>query len=67
MAGIFVQVFCKVKNDKVEAFKAASMENASNSVREPGILRFDVIQQKDDATKFCLIEIYRSNEAINQV
>jgi quinol monooxygenase YgiN len=47
----------------VEAFKQASFENASNSVKEPGIARFDVIQQADDPTKFILVEIYKTAEA----
>ena len=45
-----VHVFVHVKPDQVEAFKAATMENARNSVQEPGIARFDVIQQQDDPT-----------------
>jgi quinol monooxygenase YgiN len=32
-------------------------------VQEPGIARFDVIQQADDPTRFVLVEIYRSDEA----
>ncbi|HQE98126.1 MAG TPA: antibiotic biosynthesis monooxygenase, partial [Anaerolineae bacterium] len=45
------------------AFKAATIENARNSVREPGIARFDVIQQEDDPTRFVLVEVYRTVEA----
>lgn len=55
-----VHVFAHVKTDCVEAFKAASMENARNSVREPGIARFDVVQQQDDPTRFVLVEVYRT-------
>jgi quinol monooxygenase YgiN len=55
-----VHVFVHVKSDKVEEFKSASMENASNSVKEPGIARFDVIQQQDDPTRFVLVEVYRT-------
>ena len=36
------------------------MENASNSVKEPGIARFDVVQQNDDPTRFVLVEVYRT-------
>jgi quinol monooxygenase YgiN len=49
-----------VKPDRVEAFRAASLENARNSVREPGIARFDVIHQPDDPTRFVLVEVYRT-------
>ena len=38
------------------------MENARNSVREPGVARFDVIRQEDDPTRFVLVEIYRTAE-----
>ncbi|MEW5801692.1 MAG: antibiotic biosynthesis monooxygenase [bacterium] len=55
-----VHVFAHVKSDQVEAFKAATMENARNSLQEPGIARFDVIQQQDDPTRFALVEVYRT-------
>ena len=55
-----VHVFVHVKSDKVEEFKSASMENARNSVKEPGIARFDVIQQQDDTSRFVLVEVYRT-------
>ena len=55
-----VHVFVHVKADQVEAFKAATVENARNSVHEPGIARFDVIQQQDDPTRFVLVEVYRT-------
>ncbi|MEO8621327.1 MAG: putative quinol monooxygenase [bacterium] len=57
---IIVHVFVHVKPDAVDAFKAASLENARNSVAEPGVVRFDVIQQDDDPTQFVLLEIYRT-------
>jgi quinol monooxygenase YgiN len=60
---LIVHVFAHVKPDKVEAFKAATLENARNSVREAGVARFDVIQQKDDATRFALVEVYRTEDA----
>ena len=55
-----VHVSAHVKPEKVEAFKAATVENARNSKKEPGIARFDVIQQQDDPTRFVLVEIYRT-------
>ena len=55
-----VHVLVHVKDDQVEAFRAASLENAQSSVREPGVARFDVIQQRDDATRFVLVEVYRT-------
>jgi len=60
---LIVHVFVHVKSDQVENFKQACIENASNSINEPGIARFDVVQQKDEPTKFLLVEVYKSNEA----
>lgn len=57
-----VLVECVVKPEYVESFKAASIENARNSVQEPGIARFDVIQQLEDPTRFLLVEVYRTPE-----
>jgi (4S)-4-hydroxy-5-phosphonooxypentane-2,3-dione isomerase len=61
-----VHVFIKVKPDMVEAFKKATIDNADNSRKEPGIARFDFIQQADDSTRFCLVEVYRTAEAPGQ-
>jgi (4S)-4-hydroxy-5-phosphonooxypentane-2,3-dione isomerase len=47
----------------VDAFRTATLENARNSVQEAGILRFDVMQQQDDPTRFMLYEVYRSPDA----
>src|SRR5512134_157487 len=58
-----VLVHVHVKPEFVDAFKQASIENASKSVKEAGIARFDVIQQSDDPTKFILVEVYKSPEA----
>jgi (4S)-4-hydroxy-5-phosphonooxypentane-2,3-dione isomerase len=60
---LVVFVYVHVKPEFVDAFKAASIANASNSVQEPGIARFDVIQQADDPTRFVLVEVYRTQEA----
>jgi len=57
---LVVHVHVQVKPDKIEAFKAATIENATASVQEPGIARFDVIQQQDDPTRFVLVEVYRA-------
>jgi quinol monooxygenase YgiN len=59
---LVVHVHVQVKPEDVEAFRAATVENARNSVLEPGIARFDVLQQSDDPTRFLLVEIYRTPE-----
>jgi autoinducer 2-degrading protein len=60
---LVVHVQVHVKSEYIDAFKQATIENARNSIQEPGIARFDVIQQADDPTRFTLVEIYRSTEA----
>ncbi len=60
---LIVHVQVQVKAEFVEAFKIASRENASHSVQEPGIARFEVFQQADDSTRFLLIEIYKTADA----
>jgi (4S)-4-hydroxy-5-phosphonooxypentane-2,3-dione isomerase len=59
---LIVHVFVHVTPESVDAFRAATIENARNSVKEPGVVRFDVIQQDDDPTRFVLVEIYRTND-----
>lgn len=60
---LIVHVHVRVKPEIVEQFKEATIENARNSVREPGIARFDVVQQEDDPTRFVLVEVYRTSDA----
>jgi autoinducer 2-degrading protein len=57
---LVVHVHVHVKPDSVDEFKEASIENARNSIEEPGVARFDVIQQLDDPTRFVLVEVYRT-------
>ena len=60
---LIVHVHVHVKPDCVEAFKRATLENARASVNEPGIARFDVVQQENDPTRFVLVEVYRTADA----
>jgi (4S)-4-hydroxy-5-phosphonooxypentane-2,3-dione isomerase len=60
---LIVHVHVHVKPESVEAFKAATIENAGNSAQEPGIARFDFFQQADDATRFVIVEAFRTAEA----
>jgi (4S)-4-hydroxy-5-phosphonooxypentane-2,3-dione isomerase len=60
---LIVHVHVHVKPEAVEAFRAATVENARASRREPGIARFDVMQQADDPARFVLVEAYRTPEA----
>ena len=58
-----VHVHVQVKPESIEAFRQATVENARNSVREPGIARFDVIQDASNPAHFVLVEVYRDSEA----
>ena len=60
---LIVHVHVHVHADQVEAFREATLANARASVQEPGIARFDVLQQEDDPTRFVLVEVYRSPDA----
>jgi quinol monooxygenase YgiN len=60
---LVVFVHAKVHAHSVEAFRDATLENARASLKEPGVVRFDVIQQLDDATRFVLCEVYRDEAA----
>ena len=55
-----VLVHIHVKPEFLDAFREASIENARNSILEPGISRFDVIQEVEDPTRFILVEVYRT-------
>jgi (4S)-4-hydroxy-5-phosphonooxypentane-2,3-dione isomerase len=63
MSLLVVHVHVHVKPGHVDAFKDATLANARASVREPGIARFDVVQQTDDPTRFVLVEVYRDDAA----
>lgn len=61
---LIVHVHVTVKPDCIEAFTHATLANARASVHEPGIARFDVIQQQNQPTNFLLVEVYRTPEAV---
>ncbi|MFH0915189.1 MAG: putative quinol monooxygenase [bacterium] len=60
---LIVHVFARVRPECVEAFKRATVENARRSVHEPGVARFDVVQQEDQSERFLLVEAYRTADA----
>lgn len=60
---LIIHVNVNVKPEFIEEFKRVTIENARNSVQEPGIARFDVIQQLNDPTRFVLVEIYHTDQA----
>ncbi len=60
---LVVHVFVHVKPEFLDEFIHATIENAHNSIQEPGVARFDFVQQNDDLCKFVLVEIYRTPDA----
>lgn len=60
---LIVHVHARLKPEFIEAFKQATVENARQSAQEPGVARFEVVQQLDDPSRFVLIEIYRTPAA----
>ena len=63
MSLLVLHVQIRVAPESVETFRAATLANARGSVTEPGCLRFDVVQDADDPTRFVLVEVYRDAEA----
>ncbi len=59
-----VHVFIHVKPDRLAEFLEATADNAVNSIQEPGIARFDFLQQADDPNRFLLVEVYRNEQAV---
>ncbi len=61
-----VHIYIQVKPEYIEEFKQICTENAQNSVKEPGIKRFDCLQQSDYPTKFVLVEAYLDETGVAQ-
>jgi quinol monooxygenase YgiN len=59
---LVIHVHVRVKAEFIDAFREATIENARNSIKEPGVARFDIFQQEIDATRFLLEEIYLTPE-----
>jgi (4S)-4-hydroxy-5-phosphonooxypentane-2,3-dione isomerase len=60
---LIVHVDVAVVPDQLDAFLAATQENAVASRDEPGIVRFDVLSDRTDPTHVVLVEIYRDEAA----
>ena len=57
-----VIVNISVKEKYIDEFEKATVENARNSMKEKGVIRFDFLKQKDETDKYVLIEVYREEE-----
>lgn len=60
---LIVHVYVNVYPESVDGFKKATSENARQSLHEPGVARFDVVQDEEDPTRFVLVEAYRTADA----
>jgi quinol monooxygenase YgiN len=60
---LVVHIQVHVRPECVDAFKQATLANARASLQEPGVVRFDVVQQQDDPTRFVFVEVYRDAAA----
>lgn len=59
---VVTSVMVQVKPDAITRFIEATVKNHEASVREPGNLRFDVLQSAEDPSRFMLYEAYQSDE-----
>ena len=57
-----ILIHVHIKPETIEKFKTATAENARNSLLEPGVVRFDCLQQTEDPTRFTLVEVYHSQD-----
>jgi (4S)-4-hydroxy-5-phosphonooxypentane-2,3-dione isomerase len=60
---LVVHVHVRVRPGRVDDFLAATLVNARASLGEPGVLRFDVIQDQADPEHVVLTEVYRDDDA----
>jgi (4S)-4-hydroxy-5-phosphonooxypentane-2,3-dione isomerase len=60
---LVVHVDVQVRPERVADFLEATTVNARASVREPGVLRFDVVQDQADPAHVVLVEVYRDSES----
>jgi autoinducer 2-degrading protein len=59
-----IHVYILIKPECLEEFIEITIDNASNSNKEPGCHRFDVFQRNDDPHRFELVEVYKDEAAI---
>lgn len=60
---LVVHVHVHVKPEAIDAFIAATRLNSGESLKEPGVARFDLIQELDDPGHFVLVEVYKTSDA----
>jgi (4S)-4-hydroxy-5-phosphonooxypentane-2,3-dione isomerase len=60
---LVVHVHVRIRPERIGDFLAATVINARASLAEPGVLRFDVLQDQADPARAVLVEVYRDDEA----
>jgi autoinducer 2-degrading protein len=60
---LVVHVHVHVKPEAIEAFIAATRVNSIESLKEPGVARFDLVQEVDDPGHIVLVEAYKNADA----
>jgi (4S)-4-hydroxy-5-phosphonooxypentane-2,3-dione isomerase len=60
---LVVQVHVRIRPERIGDFLAATVINARASLGEPGVLRFDILQDQADPAHAMLVEVYRDDEA----
>ena len=60
---LVVHVHVRIWPERIGDFLAATVINARASLAEPGVLRFDVIQDQADPAHVVLVEVYRDDDA----
>jgi (4S)-4-hydroxy-5-phosphonooxypentane-2,3-dione isomerase len=60
---LVLQVNIVIKKEFISDFIKATVENASHSIHEKGVVRFDLFQNQEDPTRFFLVEAYRDADA----
>jgi (4S)-4-hydroxy-5-phosphonooxypentane-2,3-dione isomerase len=60
---VIIQVYVRVKEKEIDQFTMATVENVKNSIHEPGVIRFDFMQEENDPQSFLLTEIYEDHDA----
>ena len=63
---ILMQVQLTVKTDNIEAFKTATLANAKETILEPGNIRFELLEDQSNPTKFVLLEIYENEDSMTK-
>lgn len=63
---LIMMVHVQVKPDSVETFKTLVSENAAKSLQEPGVIRFDVLQETEDPSRFLIVEVYREEADLDK-